>query len=339
MKMAVDYLRHILVEVTRACNLHCVHCYNGWKEKEAGRVEGGRYRETFRVVDFLVRHTLAEHFIFTGGEPTLAERFPELVVHALVNGRQVTVISNGNGPREVYRRLAELPIRMLELSIHAAAPLLHDRITGTTGSWRRALECAGMMRQAGIEVVPVMVITAWNVKEAEPALRFFAAEGFRRILVNRYNLAGKDLRRAASLSAAAAELKEAFRRIDALAASLGLRISSGACTPHCLLDPADYPHIGFGACSDNLYARPLTVDISGNLRLCNHSPVVAGNIFRQSLPAILSSPYALAWGDTEVEACRGCALFPACRGGCRAAAEQTGLSLSARDPVVDMSDL
>lgn len=337
--MAVDYLRHILVEVTPACQLHCIHCYNGWKGEEAASFGAGGYREAFRVVDFLVRHTLAEHFIFTGGEPTLAERFPELVVHALVNGRQVTVISNGNGPREVYHRLAQLPIRMLELSIHAADPVLHDRITGVEGSWRRAVECGRMMRQAGVEVVPVLVITAWNVKEAESTLRFFAAEGFQRILVNRYNLAGKDLQRAARLSAPASELRAAFRQMDALAASQGLSVSSGACTPYCLLDPADYPHIGFGACSDNLYARPLTVDTQGNLRLCNHSPVAAGNIFRQPLSAILGSPYALRWSDTEVEACRGCALFADCRGGCRAASEQMGLSLADRDPVVDVSGL
>lgn len=335
--MAVDYLRHILLEVTPACQLHCIHCYNGWKGEEAASFQGGGYREAFRVVDFLVRHTLAEHFIFTGGEPTLAERFPELVVHALVNGRQVTVISNGNGPREVYHRLAQLPIRMLELSIHAADPMLHDRITGVEGSWRRAVECARTMRQAGVEVVPVLVITAWNVKEAESALRFFAAEGFRRVLVNRYNLAGKDLQRAARLSAPALELRAAFRQIDALAASLKLSVTSGACTPYCLLHPADYPHIGFGACSDNLYARPLTVDTQGNLRLCNHSPVAAGNIFRQPLSAILSSPYALRWSDTDVEACRACALFADCRGGCRAASEQMGLSLADRDPVVDVA--
>lgn len=337
--MTVDYLRHMLVELTPACNLHCIHCYNGWKREEADALAGGTYRKAFRVVDFLVRHTLAEHLIFTGGEPTLAERFTELVVHALVGGRQVTVISNGNGPREVYRRLAALPIRMLELSVHAAQPVLHDRITGVDGSWQRAMECARMMRQAGIEVVPVLVITAWNVKEVEPALRFFAAEGFQRVLVNRYNLSGPDWSRAAWLTAPAPELREAFRRIDALAVALGLTVSSGACTPYCLLDPADYPHIGFGVCSDNLYARPLTVDAEGNLRLCNHSPVVAGNIFREPLSAIFSSSYVARWTDTEVEACRGCGLFTACRGGCRAAAEQLGLSLADRDPVVDISGL
>lgn len=64
--MTVDYLRHMLVELTPACNLHCIHCYNGWKREEADALAGGTYRKAFRVVDFLVRHTLAEHLIFTG---------------------------------------------------------------------------------------------------------------------------------------------------------------------------------------------------------------------------------------------------------------------------------
>lgn len=332
--MIRDFLRHMLIELTPACNLHCAHCYNGWQRTEADSPARGTYREAFRVLDFLIRRTTAEHLVFTGGEPTLAERFIELVVHALVNERQVTVISNGNGPRETYNRLAQLPVRLVELSLHAAAPALHDRMTGVAGSWERTMECAEVIRRGGIEVVPVLVLTAWNVDEVEPTLRFLAAEGFRQILVNRYNLAGGG---AAALTASASQLREAFRQIDRLAVALGLTVSSGACTPHCLLDPADYPHIGFGSCSDNLYARPLTVDVKGNLRLCNHSPVVAGNIFRQPLEAIFSSSYAARWMELDLAACGACPRLAACRGGCRAAAEQLGLSLTARDPVVELA--
>lgn len=335
--MILDFLRHMLIELTPACNLHCAHCYNGWQRTPPASLERGTYREAFRVLDFLIRRTTVEDVIFTGGEPTLAERFIELVVHALVKGRQVTVISNGNGPGEVYRRLAQLPVRLVELSLHAATPALHDRMTGVPGSWMRLMECAEVIRRGGIEVVPVVVLTAWNVEEVEPTIRFLAAEGFRQILVNRYNLAGGGRGEAAALTVPAIRLRQAFRQIDRLAVALGLTVSSGACTPHCLLDPADYPHIGFGSCSDNWYARPLTVDVKGNLRLCNHSPVVAGNIFRQPLEAIFSSSYAARWMELDLAACGACPRLAACRGGCRAAAEQLGLSLSARDPVAELA--
>lgn len=335
MKKTLDYLRHALVELTPACNLRCRHCYNGWKRGSAEPVAGATYRQAFRVLDFLIRQTTVERLIFTGGEPTLAERFPELVLHALVSGRKVTVISNGNGPERVYSQLAELPVDMIEFSIHAATPELHDRITGVAGSWSQVMRNARRMQKAGIEVVPVLVVTALNVSGGEAAMRLFAASGFRRVLVNRYNLSGPDVGQAAALSATVSGLRAAFRRIDEAAERLGLKVSSGACTPYCLLDPADYPHIGFGACSENLYARPLTFDVEGNLRLCNHSPVVAGNIFQQPLAAILGSAYAAAWAETGVPACTGCARWAVCRGGCRAASEQMGWPLSVRDPAVD----
>lgn len=82
------------------------------------------------------------------------------------------------------------------------------------------------------------------------------------------------------------------------------------------------------------YRRPLTFDIVGNVRLCNHSPVIAGNIYQQELSEILFSDYPASWVETKAEACLGCRKWDACHGGCRAAAEQLGGSLRDVDPVV-----
>lgn len=45
-------------------------------------------------------------------------------------------------------------------------------------------------------------------------------------------------------------LREVFHDIDMLAGRRELDIVSGVCTPHCLLDPKDYPHVRFGNCSE-----------------------------------------------------------------------------------------
>ena len=106
------------------------------------------------------------------------------------------------------------------------------------------------------------------------------------------------------------------------------------CTPVCLLNLADYPLIGFRHCSFNVLQRPITLDINGNIRLCNHSPVVAGNIYEKDLEEILYSDYANEWETLVPELCKPCSHWPVCKGGCRAASEQCFRTLSVEDPII-----
>ena len=158
--------------------------------------------------------------------------------------------------------------------------------------------------------------------------------GIRNAMVNRYNLGGEGLNHPNSLSDILKELRDTFMEVNEFAGTSGMHIVSGVCTPHCILNPDDYPNIRFGACSDDIYRRPLTFDIEGNLRLCNHSPIVAGNIFNQSLGEIFSSTYIDEWSKLNLPFCNQCNRLSQCRGGCRAAAEQMGLTLKAEDPIV-----
>ncbi|WP_165021472.1 hypothetical protein [Dysgonomonas sp. ZJ279] len=61
-------------------------------------------------------------------------------------------------------------------------------------------------------------------------------------------------------------MKQAFVIANRKARELGLVISSNVCSTDCLLDPADYPHILFVHCSENVLYKPITMDINGNIR-------------------------------------------------------------------------
>jgi len=115
---------------------------------------------------------------------------------------------------------------------------------------------------------------------------------------------------------------------------LGLTLTSNVCSPICLLNPKDYPLIGFGHCSFNVLQRPITLDINGNIRLCNHSPVVAGNIWKQPIEEILFSEYTTSWENSVPSFCSSCREWEKCKGGCRAASEQCLQTLSSEDPII-----
>lgn len=332
--MKKEYLSHAIIELTSECNLRCEHCYNWWKQEGKQVERFNSYRKAFALLDYLIRKTTVERVVFTGGEPTISERFIELVLHAKVNGAKVTVITNGNGSLDVYRRLAALKVDLMEFSVLSFRPEIHDSVTGVKGSWERMMASMKFMLEQGRAVVPVIVVTRTNYAYVRECVEELHRMGLRRFMINRYNIGGEGVNHEEGLSLDADSLREVFREVDALAGQLGLDIVSGVCTPHCLLDPKDYPRIRFGNCSFDVYRRPLTFDIIGNVRLCNHSPVIAGNIYQQELSEILFSDYPASWVETKAEACLGCRKWDACHGGCRAAAEQLGGSLRDVDPVV-----
>lgn len=332
--MTIDYLNHAIIELTTECNIRCMHCYNWWKQDGEPMLHQNSYKKAFRLIDRMIRTTTVERMTFTGGEPTISERFLELVLHAKLNNKKVTVITNGNGPTEVYRQLCKLQTNLIEFSIHSSQAEVHDQITRKPGSWNKAIQHMIEVLKQGTAAVPVIVITKHNYWNAVETVRFFHAMGIRSAMVNRYNLGGEGLNHSNALSASLSELREAFREVDKFAGETGMRIVSGVCTPHCILNPDDYPNIRFGACSDDVYRRPLTFDIEGNLRLCNHSPTVAGNIYDQSFGEILSSTYIDEWSQLNMPFCNQCSRLSKCRGGCRAASEQMGLTLKSEDPIV-----
>ena len=328
-------LEHIALELTDRCNLDCCYCYNIWKVPGAQRDRFDSYPKAIRALKQFFSHAAIRNVTLTGGETFMAERVMEVALFCRMEGKSVTVISNGTaGTEQQYKQLIDMGVTLFEMPVHSADEAVHDAITGVKGSWRKSTASLCAVRDLGGYPVAVIVLTRHNAPGLGATLGYIASLGIKRIMLNRYNIGGRHTADPATVSATHAGLRSAFRTADDKAGELGLTITSNVCTPTCLLDPADYPRLGFGNCSPDPLRKPITLDINGNIRLCNHSPVVAGNIFRQPLEEILYSPYSRSWGEIVPEYCAGCNLWERCLGGCRAASEQCGLGLGAPDPIL-----
>ncbi|HEX2958256.1 MAG TPA: SPASM domain-containing protein [Chitinispirillaceae bacterium] len=110
-------------------------------------------------------------------------------------------------------------------------------------------------------------------------------------------------------------------------------LSANVCVPFCIINPKDYSNIPISSCGEAFTRRPITIDSSGNLRICNHSPAIIGNIHSDSIQKMAESDYVNSWKTTQPTNCQTCAQWIKCRGGCRAASEQIGKSLDNKDPV------
>lgn len=327
-------LFNVSLEITSLCNLNCKYCYNHWKAAEDDYYSNS-YKKAIKTLKQLFKVAHVDTITFTGGEPFISQRFEEVVLYARLQNKKVNIITNGNSStHDQLKRLIKMGVQLFELPFHSSQPNIHDLMTTVGGSWQKSYDSILAITQNGGYVVPVIVITKYNYKEIEETIEFLHNLGLDRIMVNRFNIGGNGIKAKDELHISAKDLKDTFAKIDSLAVKYNLTISSNVCTPFCLLNPSDYPNIEFGSCPTNVIYRPLTVDIEGNLRLCNHSPVVAGNIFTTEMREILNSEYVAKWTDIRPTYCSNCDKFEVCLGGCRAASEQMNLTLADVDPVL-----
>lgn len=331
-------LPHLTFEVTSVCNLKCRYCYNIWKMPGTENFQQfNSYKLARKTLKRLFRIADVEHVTFTGGEPFLAERFNELVLFTRLKKKSVAVISNGNAAnKEQYRQLLDLGVNLFEIPLHSPNAEAHEFMTNTPGSWSKSLESIRSLVELKAYTVAVIVVTKANYKLVAKTLEFIKNQGVDRIMLNRFNIGGQGITDKENLWLSHDEMKEAYKSASETGKKLNLSLSSNVCTPMCVLNPADYPGISFAFCSPEVTGRPLTLDILGNFRFCNHSPTVLGNIYKDDLAKMLESEKAQAWNQVKPEFCADCELYSRCMGGCRAASEQLNLSLDAVDPVVEV---
>ncbi len=294
------------------------------------------YKTAIKTLKKLFSIANVSNITITGGEPFLHDRFAEIILFCRMKNKEVTIISNGNSVnKEDYKTMIDLGVGLFEFPFHSIHADAHDYLTGVKESWEKSLQSIKDVISLGGKVVPVIVITKYNYDHVNDTIMYLNDLGLKRIMLNRFNIGGKGISENSNLKNDLQNLRNVYKKADRLASEYKISLSSNVCTPFCVLDPHDYPNIRFSSCSINVFKRPLTLEQNGNLRVCNHSPIVFGNIFKDNLNDILSSDYIKQWGDVVPDYCSNCNKYKICLGGCRAASEQLGLTLDSVDPVVN----
>ena len=329
----------VVFELTDACNQSCRFCYNHFKGVETKCVvEAPDFRQARQTLKRLQREARVANLSFSGGEPMLLPRIHDLILQARAKGSNVNLLTNGTLLKEDdVDIIDDLGVGLVQIPLLSHRAEVHDHITQLPGSWERAMASARRIAERKAEwLTPVFILSKLNAHDIEPTLEMYTSLGVKRIMLNRFNIGGLGRKYAEELTLSHEELREAFGRANAKLGELGLRAHNGVCTPMCLLSPTDYPNITFTHCSTDLSARPLTINYRGDVRFCNHSPRVLGNIHDETLAKILERCGGDGYYSSIPDKCAQCELWTRCRGGCRAASEQMYGTFDRLDPVMDI---
>lgn len=156
------------LELTRRCNLRCIHCYLG------DQAEQHRLRDQELGTE-AVKAALSEwveagclYLTITGGEPLLRPDFADIYRHARELGLVVTVFSNGTLVADgIVALFRELPPRKVEISLYGATAETHDAITSVPGSYAHAWTGIRRLQAGGIRVVLKTILMTANRYELE----------------------------------------------------------------------------------------------------------------------------------------------------------------------------
>ena len=328
----------VIYEMTTRCNLNCKYCYNYWK-KDNENLSGIEKINPLKTLKQFMRYVKCNEITFSGGEPTINfEELLDCIMYAKARNKKVTIITNATLlDSEKIELLAKLKVDLLEITINSYDKEMHEKINGIAGSFEKSIQAIKEAKSKGIDIVVPIVITKDNVKYIEKTLEFIHNElGVSRIMLNRYNIGGYGCNEVEVVLPKIEDLKNAFELAQKFANKNDIKLYSLVCTPHCVLNPDDYPDIVFSNCSIQNLNRRYTLTRNGDIRYCNHSPEVVGNIYECSVEEILKSEKLKKWAEVEPEFCTKCDKKEKCQYGCRAASQQMGRGLIKEDPIVEI---
>jgi MoaA/NifB/PqqE/SkfB family radical SAM enzyme len=163
-------------DLTYRCPQRCIHCYlpEAWR-RGSGPGPELETAQICRILDLLA--DAGTFFLtFSGGEVFLRADLIYLVEYARRLNFSVSLMTTGTiGPdAEQIRVLADLGIGGLLISLHSLEAHLHDRITGTPGSWERVQGTIQAAQAQDLQVILNSTIMRPNFAGAR-ALKEYAA--------------------------------------------------------------------------------------------------------------------------------------------------------------------
>ncbi len=155
--------RLIAWELTRSCNLNCVHCRaassKGPYENELTT------SEIFRIMEE-IKEVASPVIILTGGEPLLRKDLFEIIEKAVTLGFKPVLATNGTLLDEkLARELKKAGIARVSISLDGASPEAHDNFRKVKGAFEGALRGIEALKKAGLPFQINTTITALNAEE------------------------------------------------------------------------------------------------------------------------------------------------------------------------------
>lgn len=168
LRLGVPLSAHL--DLTYRCNERCDHCYLDHDDK--GEMSTG---EIFSLLDQMAEAGVL-FLTLSGGEALLRRDLFDIIARARELTFNVTLKTNAVMIREDQaKRLKELGVSKVQISVYSHRPEVHDAITRLPGSLKRTIGAIRFLRAQGLNVVVANVLMRYNLHDG-PEVQKLARE-------------------------------------------------------------------------------------------------------------------------------------------------------------------
>jgi 12,18-didecarboxysiroheme deacetylase len=152
----------VVWNMTRRCNLKCVHCYA--KSEDISYDNELTHDQSIAMIDDLAEFGVPV-LLFSGGEPTIHPRLVEYAQYAVSKGMRAVISTNGTLiTKEKAIQLKEIGLSYVGISLDGLEEI-HDKFRGVPGSFKRAMAAVENCQEAGIKVGVRFTINKRNIED------------------------------------------------------------------------------------------------------------------------------------------------------------------------------
>lgn len=157
----------VFYELTQACDLVCAHCRACAQTR--AHPEELTTEAAVRLIDELADFPKPPMLVLTGGDPLKRPDLYQLIRHGVRRRLEVSITPSATplADEEAVRRLAEVGISRMAVSIDAASAADHDRFRGVAGSFERSWHLLHWAREQGVSTQVNTTITSENCDQIE----------------------------------------------------------------------------------------------------------------------------------------------------------------------------
>lgn len=188
LQFSADKKPVVVWNVTRACNLKCIHCYahavGRSREKELTT------EQAKTMIDDLAQFGVPV-LLFSGGEPLVRPDLVELARYAVAKGMRAVISTNGTLiTREKAKELKSVGLSYVGVSLDGMEEI-NDQFRGKKGAFREAMEGIRNCQEAGLKVGLRFTINRMNMDEVSRIFDLLEASNIPRVCFYHLVYAGR----------------------------------------------------------------------------------------------------------------------------------------------------
>jgi radical SAM protein with 4Fe4S-binding SPASM domain len=300
---SIPHLVHI--ETTYACNQHCLFCYNPNRNSKID----------LSIIDQIVIRVYESwipHVYLIGGEPSLlgVEKLNQYI-EMLSERSSVTIVTNG----QAYLDGLSTKLACIGVPVHGIETT-HDYLTNKHGSFSQAVSSILKYVERGFDVRCIPVLTCMNYDQMYNIISLASKMGMESVFVDRYEDGGLGSQKSEQLKPSLDQFRTALGQMIRGRDDFDIPVGWGTAIPFCLDRRMIEQNMTADCGAGITFAA---INPKGEVRTCNQSECVYGNILVEDFETIWHKPElsefrSLQWIEKP---CIGCSVLAECLCGCK----------------------